>query len=127
MPSPTTELTYQVNIYFAISSNIVVNMAPLKELKKLTLVFGINIYSIVTTRKTRTKGTMKRIINWVIFPILNPGKKGESAFRRGTIDVAANDNISKAMIKVTTDSEINTDKIKCLFVLTLKMALRAAS
>jgi len=127
LPSPTTELTYQVNIYFAISSNIVVNMAPLKELKKLTLVFGINIYSIVTTRKTRTKGTMKRIINWVIFPILNPGKKGESAFRRGTIDVAANDNISKAMIKVTTDSEINTDKIKCLFVLTLKMALRAAS
>ena len=112
---------------FAISRNIVVNIAPLKAAKKLTLVFGINIYSMITINRMRTKGRIKRMMNWVILPIFKAGKNGESAFRSGIIDAAANDISSKAMIKVTTDSEIHTEKINFLFFLTLKMALRADS
>ena len=67
------------------------------------------------------------MINWVIFPIFKPGKNGESAFRSGTIDVAAKETISKAMIRVTTDSEISREKINLLFFLILKIAFRADS
>jgi hypothetical protein len=116
-----------VKTCFAISKKVVVKIAPLHAFMNLTFFLGSNIYVIVIVKKTRIKGIKNLIINSVITPIFNPGRRGLKDLKSGIKDVPAKDTVKRAMIDVTIARETMIEKKIFLFCFTLKTMFKAFS